>query len=126
MPTIKARKAQIEASSIKKTKTPKLHQTNTHNAQTHVASKKVEVTVVKQYSTKSDNKERPKEGSKYYGNSAIISSRKTNYLGPADNPGRTKGVFEDNVIIDLKAKNNLNNTSSNGTVNNNKTKKKSR
>jgi len=102
MPTIKARKAEVEADSIVRNKRGKHHQTNTHNAQTHVANKDVEVRVLKQYPNSSGNPERPLAGSTVKGTSATISSRKTAYLGPADKPKRTKGIFEDDVTINIK------------------------
>ena len=104
MPTIKARKAEVEADSVVKSKTGKHHQTNTHNAQTHIANKDVEVRVLKQYPNCNNNPERPPAGSTVKGTSATISSRKTTYLGPASNPKRTKGVFEDDVTINIKRK----------------------
>ncbi len=102
MPTMKARKAEVEADSVVRNKRGKHHQTNTHNAQTHVANKDVEVRVLKQYPNCSGNPERPPAGSTVKGSSATISSRKTTYLGPADKPKRTKGVFEDDVTINIK------------------------
>ena len=105
MPTIKARKAQVEADSIVRSITEKHRQTNTHNAQMHIASKNVEVKVVKQYPVHGNNPERPPVGSTIKGRSATISSRKVNHLGPADTPKRTKGVFEDDVTINIKQAN---------------------
>ena len=103
MPVIKAHKVEVEADSIKKTKTPKLHQTNTHNAQLHKAEKNVEVRIQEQYPVRGSNAERPRPGTTIKGDQAVISSRKTTYLGPADVPKRTKGIFKDNVTISMRS-----------------------
>ena len=96
----KARRLIVEADSIK-ARPGKQHQTNTHNAKSYKAAGKVDVVIDKQYLNRNDNPQRPPAGSKASGRSALISSRNVDYLGPADDAKRTKGIFRDNVIVDL-------------------------
>lgn len=100
---LRARKITVEADSIKD-RPGKQHQTGTHNARTYNADGNVVVTVNKQYPNNDDNPERPKVGSVHHGDSATISSRKNEYTGPALSSRRTRGIYTDNVIVDLSSK----------------------
>ena len=96
-----ARKISVKADSIDE-RPGKQHQTNMHNAKQHRANGNVIVTVRKQYLNTNDNPDRPKPGSVFFGDSAVISSRVTDHILPAR--GRSKrfeGVFSDNVIVDI-------------------------
>lgn len=90
----------VEADSIK-ARPGKQHQTNTHNARSYKAAGKVNITIDRQYPNKDANPQRPLAGSELSGRSALISSRNVDYLGPADDAKRTRGIFRDNVITDL-------------------------
>lgn len=96
----KARRMIVEADSIK-ARPGKQHQTNTHNAKSYKAAGKVDIVIDRQYPSKDVNPQRPPVGSKLSGKSALISSRNVDYLGPADDAKRTRGIFRDNVITDL-------------------------
>ncbi|MCI2075173.1 MAG: hypothetical protein LKJ94_05695 [Candidatus Methanomethylophilus sp.] len=94
----KAKKATVEAGSIH-VLPGKHHQTNTHNAKAYVAKKDVRVRVDEQYETRDGNAERPPSGSVITGRKAVISSRNKDYLGPADEPMRMRGIFRRDVTV---------------------------
>ena len=103
MSIMKASRAAVEADTIEKGTRTKHHQTNTHNAQTCVARKNVEVKIIKQYPTQVGNTERPPAGSVHYGDSATISSRKV-FDRTSKKTNRKRSIFENDVTIDLKRK----------------------